>query len=541
MNKFSRITLIVLSCLVIFQGMAFAVPGIKITAPANNSTVNPGQTITINIEAVDGFTLQEGLLNVYKFSFGNFNYLPQTFTATIPMDAVGEIPIMVIGKDVGGNVASCEITLKVQQTASIQSIQVEPTSFYFEADRNGNVTKDDCVNLCVKGLYSDGVTRDVTDATFSSSDPLVVSVDGDGKIQAHKVGTATITVSNAGINVDIPIRIAISQELSRSETIPPVTTVSIQPSPNINGWNNSDITITLNASDDSGIEKIFYRWDSETSEEYAPGSTATIIMSKEGVDRLSYGAIDNEANAEDAHSIVLKLDKTPPVTTATITPLPDAQGNIKTLPVTVSFTATDNLSGVAFTTPTKTFTTPGTYQVEYYSQDVAGNMENTKTLTLNIVTQDTTAPKISLQLKPVTIKIGRITLTVPHLYTLVYSATDNGSGVKELKAGLIVPDISKFKTNLIKNGRLHININEKKKSITVEAPNPKDVLALLNKEGLLLIQNNRPLLLQELPRSDEWTIMELDGSLIILAPEIVFEAKAVDNANNAAMEKLEYK
>jgi hypothetical protein len=40
--------------------------------------------------------------------------------------------------------------------------------------------------------------------------------------------------------------------LVATDTIPPVTTASTSPGPNANGWNNSDVTISLNSLDNPG-------------------------------------------------------------------------------------------------------------------------------------------------------------------------------------------------------------------------------------------------------------------------------------------------
>jgi hypothetical protein len=542
-----KITIPLIILLFMSQGFSFAEPGVKITHPDDGTIVNPNQDIAVTIEAVDGFQILQGhLISAYGVEW--FDLLPVTMPVHIVRDAVIETPVVVIAQGVDGNLVGDNLLLKVQQIAALTSLEIKPDKLVIFTDWNGNIEEDYYPYIQVSGIYSDGITRSLSkdaQTIYMSSNPSVASVDVSGKVGVYKTGQAVITVSNSGISAKIAVIFEGPTGTRPADTISPSIAIDVQPPANIYGWHNGDIAVTLTATDNdggSGVQEIVYEFPYLAAEPTHVISNQVVIpFSIEGVNIFQCIAYDNDRNDSGQKSIELKLDKTPPVTTAVISPPPDDQGYIKFLPVKVSFTATDNLSDVAFTTPEKIFTASGIYQVEYYSRDVAGNVENTKTVTLNIMPQDTTAPKILLQLKPVTIKIGRITLTVPHLYTLVYSATDNESGIKELKAGLIVSDVSKFKANLIKSGRLHITINEKKKSITIRAPNPNDVLSSLNKEGLLLIRNNQPLFLQELPRSDEWTITELGGSMIILAPEIIFEAKAVDNANNAAVEKLEYK
>jgi hypothetical protein len=55
-------------------------------------------------------------------------------------------------------------------------------------------------NLPVSGRYSNGYELDIHSVsdgtTYTSSDVNIVTVDVDGKLTAHSVGTANITVTN---------------------------------------------------------------------------------------------------------------------------------------------------------------------------------------------------------------------------------------------------------------------------------------------------------------------------------------------------------
>jgi hypothetical protein len=327
-----------------------------------------------------------------------------------------------------------------------------------------------------------------------------------------------------------------------SDSISPETTAEVSPIPNPAGWNNTDVTITLTASDDdggSGVKEIHYQLTG-AEEEIIPGDSVQIPLTTEGITTLTYYAVDNSGNIETEKCLEVKLDKTPPQTAYSIDPPPNEEDWINSLPVKVSFTATDHLSGVAFTTEDKTITEPGIYPIEYFSTDVAGNIETTKTVTVRV---DTTPPTISLELITLKIKLSmdeKIKYPLDRFYKLVYSATDELSGVKEIKTGLTTPDISNFRTKLIKGKQVDIIINERQKLLIIYAPNPQDVLTQL-KEGLLSIQNNQPLYLQLTPRIKIWTIVQTNKFLFISAPLIIFKAEATDNAGNTSTRELEYK
>ena len=536
------ITFVILGA-VIFTKLSFAATGMKITAPGNGSIVHPGQEITVTIAATEGFVVKEAVASIAGSShYEQITALPVTFSDTVPLDAAGEVAVGVFGSDVSGNLGIDLITLNMAQTATLQSLEVEPKEFLIDVDWNGNIKSNYYPYISVAGNYSDGVIRDIQDfgTTYTSSNPAIVSVDNKGKIQVNKAGAAVITVSNSGVNANIPVTFKEPPGKRPQDTTPPVTQINSQPAANAAGWYNSDIAVSLNAADNeggSGVKQIIYSLNSPEPI-FVLGDTAQMTVAEEGINKLQYQASDNDGNYEDAHVAELKLDKTPPVTTAVISPQPDIGGYIRSLPVKVSFSATDNLSEVAFTTPEKNFTHAGTYQVEYYSRDFAGNTEQTKTVTVNIVTKDITPPKISLQLVPIKLKFGKLEFIIPNLYKLVYSASDAESGVKNIYAGLIMPDITNFKIKVMQGKDLDININEKEKIVIIHAPSPQGVLAQI-KQGLLFIQNNQSLQLVLPQKSAEWVIQQKNNNfLFINAPKIIFKAQATDRAGNTATKQV---
>lgn len=180
---------------------------------------------------------------------------------------------------------------------------------------------------------------------------------------------------------------AAASTASNTDTIPPATAAAVSPAPNVNGWNNSNLTVTLTAVDNqggSGVKQIsFSLTGAQTGASTVAASTASVAIGAEGTTTLTYFSTDNAGNAEAPKTLTVMLDKTAPAVTATVTPAPDASG-WNTAPVTVTFTGADTLSGIASCTPPVTFNNNGAGQVATGTcTDKAGN-STTVSKTVNI-------------------------------------------------------------------------------------------------------------------------------------------------------------
>jgi len=167
-------------------------------------------------------------------------------------------------------------------------------------------------------------------------------------------------------------------------------------------WQTTDITVTLTATDDlSGVANTTY------CVSQIPGCTpdslgTTIPITQEGTSYINYYSTDNANNIETIKSATIKLDKTTPITTD------DAPDGWQTTDITVTLTATDDISGIADTlycadqtdtcTPSISgtsilFDAEGIYYLRYFSTDNAGNNETIKLATIKI---DKAAPIVTL-------------------------------------------------------------------------------------------------------------------------------------------------
>jgi len=97
-----------------------------------------------------------------------------------------------------------------------------------------------------------------------------------------------------------------------ADTEPPTTSASVDPPPNVNGWNNTDVTVTFTATDGtSGAMEIHYAVDS-LMDTVVAGDVAQLTLADEGVHSVVYWAVDNAGNTGAASSIEVRIDKTAP-------------------------------------------------------------------------------------------------------------------------------------------------------------------------------------------------------------------------------------
>jgi len=104
----------------------------------------------------------------------------------------------------------------------------------------------------------------------------------------------------------------------RPDTIPPTFTFSVAPLANVQGWNNTNVTITVRAADNPGGSGVAFIKDTITNAGAAvPGTTvngtsATLVISSEGVNVVKLLVQDVAGNRAE-RTLTVRIHKTPPV------------------------------------------------------------------------------------------------------------------------------------------------------------------------------------------------------------------------------------
>ncbi|MDQ4132260.1 MAG: PxKF domain-containing protein [Actinomycetota bacterium] len=166
------------------------------------------------------------------------------------------------------------------------------------------------------------------------------------------------------------------------DTIAPTVTHTLSPGANAALWNNSDVTVSFQANDDSDGSGV----DTDTV-------TKPVTISTETEGQVVKGEAYDKAGNHGTDSVTVKLDKTAPTITGAATTSPNAAGWYRGS-VTIKFTCSDALSGIASCPADVTLTANGQGQsATGTATDRAGNQASATVANINI---DTSAPTITV-------------------------------------------------------------------------------------------------------------------------------------------------
>ena len=171
-----------------------------------------------------------------------------------------------------------------------------------------------------------------------------------------------------------------------SDLISPSTSITQNPQANVNGWNNTDVNITLNATDNnggSGVKEIHYTVNSG-GEQVVSGDSTSFIVSTEGTNTITYWSVDNAGNTEQTNTYSLKIDKTNPI--ITINSPTEGATYLLNQPITANWNVSDSLSGLTSsvgTVPSGQNIDTSTVGSHSFTVSATDNAGNTATKTVN--------------------------------------------------------------------------------------------------------------------------------------------------------------
>ena len=166
------------------------------------------------------------------------------------------------------------------------------------------------------------------------------------------------------------------------DNIAPTVTHTVTPTPNAAGWNSSDVTVHFSAKDD------------DTGSGVDPSSiTPDVLVGDETSGQAVEGQAKDTAGNVGTDLVTVKLDKTPPAIAGAVVAGKVGADGWYTGPVTVHFSCSDALSGVAVCPDDVTLTGNGVNQL--VTARAVDNAGNARTATVDHIDIDAETPTIT--------------------------------------------------------------------------------------------------------------------------------------------------
>ncbi|MSU34410.1 MAG: hypothetical protein EXS36_04745 [Pedosphaera sp.] len=237
---------------------------------------------------------------------------------------------------------------------------------------------------------------------------------------------SVFAINFAGINALVANTVSTAVAQEADTTSPTITAVASAP-PNANGWYRTSVRVRFVCADPGGSGIASF--------------PAAQTLTTEGAGQGVSGVTRDHAGNTASTSLSLSIDKTPPIVTAARTPEAGANGWVRT-PVTVTFAASDALSGVV----PESVTPPITYSTDRSNTTATGRAtdlaRNVGSVQLTGIKIDTAKPKITVSLLPGQTGSGWRNAPV----TAHFTCTDTGSGIASCPADQFFPNEGRGQT-----------------------------------------------------------------------------------------------
>jgi len=204
-----------ISIIVIFRLlMPAAIWALEISSPVENQAFTAGDALSVVVKPSPN---EQWIAVIYGINKMDYDSLTGSYKIEIkiPPSLLGPQILTVTGVDKNGNEleANRSILVKLPPDVVLRSIVVG-TKFMGLRKLPPDNTFIDAENietrqLGVAGIYSDGIQRYIVSSsagtTYTSNDERVVTVDSEGKVTAHGVGKAKITVKNGKFSATVDV------------------------------------------------------------------------------------------------------------------------------------------------------------------------------------------------------------------------------------------------------------------------------------------------------------------------------------------------
>jgi hypothetical protein len=396
-------------------------------------------TVTLTVQPLASPTIVATASPVPNAAGWNDSNVTVTFTCTAGSYPIKTCPAPIVvstqganqiisgtATDTSGNTASASVTVNLDTTPPTITATASPAP----NAAGWNTTSVTVTFSCADALSGMAIC------------PASQSITTAGANQIVK-GTATDVAGNTA-STQITLNI--------SNTAPTITPM-VTPAPNAAGWNNSPVTVSFICTPGG-----------------APIATcpSPTVVTTQGSNIPVTGTVIDAAGATATASVLIKLDSTPPTVVANLSPTPNSSG-WETAPVTVSFTCSDSLSGVATCPSPATISTDGAVQpVSGTATDIAGNSATTSVA----VNLEQALPSISASLSPVPNPAGwndtstTVTFTCTKSVSSIVSCgptqTDSNQGIGQVITGTVLDQAGNQATSTVT-----LNIDETPPVITL--------------------------------------------------------------------------